>query len=451
MVKRKRFLKITFTVLGIFLGLLLIAAALLFQPLDREFYKDKPHYARMKKTLDSIPVQHSHKLPLRAGWAKVNIIPQKPVPLASYGLRDKYEKVHDTVWCRAFVLDNGEELVAMVTVDLLIFPPSVAAKLKKALPALGIREKNLYLTASHTHNAPGGWAEGVGGRILAGPWNEEYVNFLADAVKQAIQKAKNDLSPAAAGFEKTDAGKILYNRLSSDEDDLDRWVRLIRIRKENGSNAVIVSYAGHSNILKSTVNEVSGDYAGALVDSLEQMKEVDFAAFFAGAVATHACRDFDTENFRRIELTVQYLLGKIKPLVATIPMHDSLQITTLKVPVCLRDPQMKISRDWKIRPWVFKALFQEQEVYVSAVRLGDIVLAGTPCDFSGELAKVFDPLCERRHIHLIVTSFNGGYVGYIIPDKYYDLSKREPRDMDWFGPYMGAYFTEIIETVLQKI
>jgi neutral ceramidase len=51
--------------------------------------------------------------------------------------------------------------------------------------------------------------------------------------------------------------------------------------------------------------------------------------------------------------------------------------------------------------------------------------------------------------NLIVTSFNGGYVGYITKDEWYDLNKYETRTMNWFGPYNGAYFSEIIGSIVE--
>ena len=63
----------------------------------------------------------------------------------------------------------------------------------------------------------------------------------------------------------------------------------------------------------------------------------------------------------------------------------------------------------------------------------------------------FNQLCKERNIKLVITSFNGGYIGYINVDKYYDENKAETRDMNWFGPYNQAYFTEIIQKILKKI
>ena len=58
-------------------------------------------------------------------------------------------------------------------------------------------------------------------------------------------------------------------------------------------------------------------------------------------------------------------------------------------------------------------------------------------------------MAEENGLHLLITTFNGGYIGYITPDEYYNHNFHEVRDMNWFGPYNGAYFDEIIRGIIR--
>jgi hypothetical protein len=436
--------------IGALLALILVLCIFIFQPLDHEPYQGKSYYNQMHHYLDSLPKIEEKRSNLQVGWAKVSIIPTEHIPIASYGIRKNFKDVHDSIWCRAFVFQVGREQYAIVTVDLLIFPPAVLSQLKNHLTTIGIKEENLFLTASHTHNGPGGWAEGLGGRILAGPYNQKYIDQLTSSVIKAIGKARGNLTNASIGFAKYPAKEVLYTRISKDSNDLDYWLRVIKIKKENGQTAAMVSYAGHTNILSAKIDDISGDYAGALVDSLEENSEIDFAAFAAGAVATHAC-SFDTiTNYKLISKVASYLSKPIIGQWNSITLSDSIEAASMKVPVYLREPQLKVSPKWKIRPWVFNSLFGKQQVYVKALKLGDIVMIGTPCDFAGDLVDDVNRGVNKNQ-HIMITSFNGGYVGYILPDQYYDMDVREPRDMDWYGPGSGSYFTMIIQSILKKL
>ena len=50
-------------------------------------------------------------------------------------------------------------------------------------------------------------------------------------------------------------------------------------------------------------------------------------------------------------------------------------------------------------------------------------------------------------LNLIITTFNGGYMGYITPDEYYDKHFHEVREMNWYGPGNGKYFDELITKI----
>jgi len=43
-------------------------------------------------------------------------------------------------------------------------------------------------------------------------------------------------------------------------------------------------------------------------------------------------------------------------------------------------------------------------------------------------------MAEEKGLNLIITTFNGGYIGYVTPDQYYNHRYHEVRDMNWFGP-----------------
>jgi hypothetical protein len=45
------------------------------------------------------------------------------------------------------------------------------------------------------------------------------------------------------------------------------------------------------------------------------------------------------------------------------------------------------------------------------------------------------------------TSFNGDYIGYVIPLKYYHLNGYEPRTMSFFGPNVPDFFVDLIRTM----
>jgi hypothetical protein len=91
------------------------------------------------------------------------------------------------------------------------------------------------------------------------------------------------------------------------------------------------------------------------------------------------------------------------------------------------------------------------DVWIQAVRLGDLVWVTTPCDFSGEFAIDLQNDLYRQGFKTAISSFNGDYVGYVIPGKYFYMKKYESFTMAWFGPNLGAYLVDLIERLTNAV
>jgi neutral ceramidase len=86
-------------------------------------------------------------------------------------------------------------------------------------------------------------------------------------------------------------------------------------------------------------------------------------------------------------------------------------------------------------------------VYFQALRIGDLIWLTTPCDFSGEYALHIKNSLAVQGYSSIVTSFNGSYIGYVVPGKYFYKDEYESKLMGWFGPNMGDYAMDIIAQI----
>jgi neutral ceramidase len=123
----------------------------------------------------------------------------------------------------------------------------------------------------------------------------------------------------------------------------------------------------------------------------------------------------------------------------------------LTFPIPLREPQVRFTENWRFRPWVFHKMFGDYPAEMKVLRLGNTILIGTPCDFSGELMAELNTFSKSKGLNLIITSFNGSYIGYITKDNHYDLDAYETRTMNWYGPQNGVYFQEIVKRIVEKM
>lgn len=434
----------------LFLSCIILLPACL--PVDRSPYQTRKYYRKTKARIAALPDAVVQNDTVRVGWAKVNITPTHQAPLAGYGKRmgKRLEGIEDSVFVRAFVFKNRYQKLAYITMDLLIVPMSVTAALQQALPRQGFSLEQTYLSATHSHSSLGGWARKPAGYLMAGNYDKAIVQKITQAIVQAIGQAEASALPARVGYAAVAAEALVYNRLVGEKGDKDNQLRLLQIQKQNGETALLCTFAAHATCLPAAHVRISGDYPGALVRELEKMPDVQFAAFSAGAMASHGPAA-PGAGLEKVANMARGLATRAEAALDQMPLSYISRLNAVSVPLYLRSPHWRIAQNWRLLPAFFNLGLGKYPASLKAIRIGHILFAGTPCDFSGELVGGLEKSLEGRPEKLVLTSFNGGYIGYITPDAYYDLKKYETRDMNFFGPYNGAYLSEMIALLLQKL
>ena len=446
-------MKYVFRITSFIITIILCFLLLTITFIDDTLLEESPYFKTAEIIIDSLDAtfQINNAKYFKAGWAKTNITPSYKLPLAGYGARNGVyvSEVHDSVWVRGFVFDDGFKKYAIITLDALIVPPAVTKKLQFLLPEMGYDLSRIYMSATHTHCSVGGWANCWIGHQFAGEFNQQIVNDLTNSIIITIKKAEKELSHAKIGFGSYNAEKLVRNRLVGNKGTTDPWFRIIKIQKEDGSIGLITSFAAHATVFSHRQMKYSRDYPGALVDSLEEIDNIKIAAFCAGAVGSHSPNINGSDNYERISNLSSELFTLANENINSIKIKSINSMGSLLFDIPLREAHLRISTKLRIRPWVFNKITEQSKAYLSLLKIGDIILVGTPCDFSGELINDIESKANRFNHNIMVTSFNGGYIGYITNDKWYDLKEYETFTMNWFGPYNGSYFVHLINNLME--
>ncbi|WP_276497313.1 neutral/alkaline non-lysosomal ceramidase N-terminal domain-containing protein [Pontibacter litorisediminis] len=447
-----------YTYLYVLLFLLLLTACVV-RPLDRTPYQQTDYYQETISDLREEPATISHGDTVQVGWAKVNITPPVGTPLAGYGKRlgMAYEQVHDSAWVRTIAFSNGNTEAYYVALDLLIVPMQVLQELEKVYPELGLKPEQVYLTATHSHTSFGGWGKKLGIKFMSGKYDAELVTQLARQIAQSITLARQNLQPTKVGFGSTSAASLVKNRLLDDEDNpyyedrqekRDTALRFLKFEREDGTTAVLSVFSAHPTILPSDDPTLSRDYPGVLVDELEE--RVSFASFSAGAVGSQSTVYFHGDTHESTEAVGNRLAKLLREELRHVKTDYIYTLGYDRVPLELPEPSWRISKGLRLAPFLFNSIFGEHPAYLTSLQLGEVVFLGAPADYSGEFVAQLSEQAQTQGQQAIVTSFNGGYIGYVTPDKYYNLQEYETRSMNFFGPYSGSYLTEIMLRQLQQ-
>ncbi|MEX0882051.1 MAG: hypothetical protein WDZ72_01135 [Cyclobacteriaceae bacterium] len=91
---------------------------------------------------------------IKAAVVKMDITPDDSQWLLGYGPR-KSTGVHDRIYHRILLLDDGEEIFCLVSTDICLVSPAEYDRVASRIhDELGIDPENLWWTVTHTHSAP---------------------------------------------------------------------------------------------------------------------------------------------------------------------------------------------------------------------------------------------------------------------------------------------------------
>jgi neutral ceramidase len=210
--------------------------------------------------------------PLRVGAARVDITPSENT------LPKGYYNIHDRLYCRAIVIDNGSTLAALISVDMGMVSNDLYDKVTKEIEKeTRIPSKSIFLSPSHTHSAP---------------WELSSHFPLIEVVKMAIEK----LQPARISFgtglsyininrDVIDPVTRLWTQGPNYEGPSDKTVAVISFKALNGDPmAVYYNYAMHANTMFMS-GSISADFPGETSKYIEDYYDNKIVAMFSSGAA----------------------------------------------------------------------------------------------------------------------------------------------------------------------
>lgn len=442
----KTYLQRIFRVMAWILGILFFLGMFLITKVDRKPYQEMDYYKKTMSHLDTLSLMESSGSIWKAGWSKVNATPDTPASLVGYKPRGKYEFVQDSSFIRSIVVSNGQSQIAFLNYELMIVHPRLQLKIEEAVQQAGISLDHIYFTATHTHSGIGGYMPGLMGKIAFGGYDQNIMTMMAEKSILALQGALASQDTVSLIFQKSFTDSMVMNRLIKN-DPVEPYIRQLVFQKNNGSKASFTTFSAHPTIMGSKFMGLSGDYPHYFSEKLEE--EFEVVLFAAGTVGSHRA----IANGNSPQDVKDYGLNLSNQLHENLIQSDTIITPIVRnadLPLALRKAHYKIGKNVRLRPWVFNSLFGETNAHFDIVRLGNTLMVSSSGEISGVFMEAWEKYAEEQGLHLIITCFNGGYIGYITPDQYYDEKLYEVREMNWFGPYNGAYFDEIIRKIIQK-
>lgn len=349
---------------------------------------------------------------LRAGTARAEVTPPVGGPMYGYGARgtNVSQGVHDPLYAKALVLDDGQTKLAIVTLDLGAFTAENTANVKRLLRRTDI--ENVLCVASHTHSAPRATDDFP---TKHDPWIRDAERKIADAIMAAAQ----NLAPARIGVGwgevreghnrrmiKTDGTLEMFwaNRERIPTWPVDYQLGVIRVEGADGRPiATLVNFACHPVVLGPENLLISADYPGVFMKIVEESigGQCLFLQGAAGDINPFWDKTPPAEGaYEQVEIMGKAVAAEVLRVSKEIAVFDAqptINVHTEVVPLASRTDVPREKRDIRAE--------------INTVLIGnDIALATFPGEFFVEHGLRLKR--ESRFKHTFFVGYTNDALGY---------------------------------------
>ena len=392
------------------------------------------------------PVQSNQKKDiLRAGTAKIDITPEKPVKMAGYaGRTDLSDGIHDPLSARVVIFENDGQRLVLVSTDLLGFYNETAEPLRKAiLNEFKLKPSELFLTAIHTHAGPSLTIDKKKGH----PNNLEYTESLKSKLIKVIRSAFDNVGEVrtgiGVGYSPVGANRRELRINNTGESSIqlgrnpygptDKEVLVLKVSKPDDTVvAALFDYATHATCLGGKNLNIRGDVLGLAEQFVEKiLGKGAIAPAFAGASGNidpwfRVLPSFNTEpGWIPEPVLLGTLLGEEVVHVfrginkVSLGGKVNTSFTTLELP---GKPRGEVSVKKDSPPAALN---------ITAARVGEVAFVGIGCEVLTEIGRAIKDASPYKHT-FVITHCNGA-AGYLAPEHLYIEGGYEVRSSP-FGP-----------------
>lgn len=414
---------------------------------------------------------------MKTGFSKKCINPKNGVPMLGYYERRRAKGVLDDIFAEALALDDGKSKALIISVDLCLLSTEQCDGLRKKIHlATGVAENAIFINCSHTHTAPTYGYEKISN--LAG--SDEYNAFFEEALCDVAREALCDMRDSEFYFSKASAENLAFCRRFRMKDgsvktnpgvnnpDIDyplgtpdETVKLLKITRSGAFDILVFSFGMHADTVGGEF--ISGDWPALARHTLEKALDNTHCLFLLGSEGDVAHVNVNPTPADRIGLrydsfdgvprgyshayhigrkvagTVLGMIDKAEPVKA-----DTLSFGTRTIFIPSNQENDRLEEAEKIRflyengrahelPYKDMELTTAVaeavricelkngpdgfEFRLSALKIGDFILAGLPGECFADIGREIEALRSEK---ILVSCLTNGGDSYFPTSSAYD-------------------------------
>ncbi|NND06720.1 MAG: hypothetical protein HKN87_10100 [Saprospiraceae bacterium] len=418
--------------------------------------------------------------------ASANITPSLKVK--NWVTGNPYTEIHDSIYVRALVIDDGTNRAAIINWELVDAGESATAELRKRInDRLGIPADHIMVNATHNHSAPWSpvYGEGHRGQEKDTWWAVRYMppqyedpdfrdwmNLLMDKSVSAVAQAMDSMQAVTMWLGRADISGFVQNRrpIPSTEGieeshmpekfnyrhpdwdprilgdgmrfgPIDRTMTVLSFRNQQGSDvATIFHLAAHAVSIYPFMDGISGDWPGATVRALSEILGSK-GMFLQGTAG-------DINPWRRGDLAVTDMARELTELIKLAKKYsarvsaDTIHIDHAVVGIPLTEPGKSTT--------ALEYIDAETQV-ISLGPVAIVTLPGEPMTGLGDYIRENSPFEQT-----LVLGYSNGKGGYYVgmPGEKrkggYEIGEKTNLGTDNAGLLLVQTAVELLQKVYEK-
>jgi neutral ceramidase len=392
---------------------------------------------------------------LNVGVGRTDITPPLGTPLEGYYVERFATNVHDPLYAKAMVIEDGMNTLVLVIADIIdVAPVAFPAARTRIQKEFNIPSSNIIISATHTHTGP----------VITSP----YENMLETKILDAVRIAFNSLQPAVIKSGVGKAENISFHRRFLMKDGTVRFnpgvlnpdivrpmgpvdpdVGILYIETPGGQPiAAMVNFAIHLDTVGGT--EISADFPAYIGEVLRKILGDELMLFFGFGTCGNVnhidvTHSEQLKGFERAERIGYALAASVIREFPSLKRNEGQDLKTgnkilfLKTPAYTEDEYAmasvnakKESNEEASTPEIREAMkilrIQERkgepiEAEVQTFGIGDMAIVALPGEIFVELGLEIKKRSPYRHTFILTLSNNS--IGYIPNAEAFDYGAYE--------------------------
>ncbi len=402
--------------------------------------------------------------PLKGNAKSITITPPLEIgyTLGGYGARmsKPAQGIHDDIKAKALVLSDGSKKFAIITMDMLGFPPNVRPMIAEKLSQSGWKAENIMLLPSHTHTSLEMFAlnnRNIFGMAAIGIFQPELLDFIVEKLALLIEDTDRQLVPVKTGTGQVSLENLNRNRRGATS--VDRELTVTRVDDLNDNPmAILVNWTAHPTIMDADDMWVSGGWPGYLQRELEDWIDDDIVAmYYNGAVGDQSViARRGGSNYEKAEYYGRTIAKEALSLYQNIvPSGNTvLEVVSREITLPSKKPHPSFMQtggaEYQLDESKIQALLDHifpGTTQITALQVGGLMIIGAPGEIIAELGLATKN--ELRNLGVknpVIGGIANEWLSYILTVEEYEKGGYES-SVSFYGPGLGqVIYDGMLET-----